>query len=234
MDDPLLIRWIVQAIIILVLSICVHEFGHAIVAHWLGDGLPKSQGRVTLNPAAHADPIGTLAFPLIGLIVTKGATAGFGWGKPVMVNPVAFSRRWRMRTGHMMVALAGPAMNILLGLIITTIHLILLKTGVISIEHDTRMFPTTLHGALAWAAFLNFILAFFNLIPAPPLDGGAVLEGFLPDKWVPTYQNYAPYGPFVLMAVIFIPGMHRLFTVPAQFLLTQWAGIIGLDLPHWM
>ena len=99
------IRWIIQALIILILSICVHEFGHAIVADKLGDPLPRSQGRVTLNPLAHADPIGTLLFPLMALVLTK--SLGFGWGRPVEVSPRHFTRKLSMRTGHMLVAADG-------------------------------------------------------------------------------------------------------------------------------
>src|SRR5690606_2884805 len=115
--SPEQIRWIIQALIILVLSICVHEFGHAIVADKLGDPLPRSQGRTTLNPLSHADPIGTIAFPLIGLLFAGGAY--FGWGRPVLVSPHNFTRKLRMRTAHMLVAAAGPAMNILFGVFIS-------------------------------------------------------------------------------------------------------------------
>jgi Zn-dependent protease len=217
--SPEQVRWIVQAIIILVLSICVHEWGHAIAADKLGDPTPRSQGRVTLNPTKHADPIGTLLFPLIALLATRGMSLGFGWGRPVQIQPHRLSRRFSMRTGHMIVALAGPMMNVVLGTAIAIVHVLLLKFGVIeggSVFHQTGWPPTTMNGVLFYAAFLNFILFFFNLIPAPPLDGGAVLEGLLPERHVPTYQKFAVYGPFVLMAVIFIPGAARIFVVPAQ------------------
>ena len=211
LNSPEVIRLIIQGMIILILSIAVHEFGHAYVAHKLGDRLPESQGRVTLNPMAHADPIGTLIFPLLGLLYTGGHGFGFGWGRPVQVNPISFSRRFRMRTGHMFVALAGPAMNIAFGLVIAIILAILLVSGVLSPGHDLAL-------ALHYAIYLNFILFFFNLIPAPPLDGGAVLEGLLPDRMLPAYRSYAVYGPFVLMAVIFIPGLGRIFVQPAIWL----------------
>jgi Zn-dependent protease len=215
------IRLILQTLIILILSIAVHEFGHAFVAHKLGDRLPKSQGRVTLNPAAHADPIGTLIFPLVGLILTKGASIGFGWGKPVQVNPTSFSRRFRMRTGHMFVAAAGPAMNILFAVFIATVHVTLVATGVI----DPR---TALSSAISSAVAINFVLCFFNLIPAPPLDGGAVIEGLLPDRMVPRYQEYSRYGPLVLFAVIFIPELQALFVTPALWLHGQLYSLLAL------
>ena len=116
------VLWIVQGMIILVLSIAVHEFGHAIVADLLGDDTPRRQGRVTLNPAAHADPMGTLILPLATMIWSAAhggfAGAGFGWGRPVEHNPRNLTRKFRMATGQLMIALAGPMMNILFGTLI--------------------------------------------------------------------------------------------------------------------
>src|SRR5687768_6517591 len=113
-------RWVVQAMAVLLLSICVHEFGHAYIADKLGDTLPRRQGRVTLNPLAHADPIGTVLFPLLGLLYA--GAPGFGWGKPVQVNPNQFNRRFEMRHGHMFVAFAGPFMNATFGLFLGILH----------------------------------------------------------------------------------------------------------------
>ncbi|WP_428263219.1 site-2 protease family protein [Haliangium sp.] len=212
--SPELIRWIIQGLIILILSIAVHEFGHAYVAHKLGDRTPSSQGRLTLNPLAHADPIGTLLFPILGLVFTKGAGFGFGWGRPVEVQPILFTRRFTMRTGHLFVAIAGPVMNLLFGLLIALVHVILLRTGTLT----DLGFGAELSRALQYAVRLNFILAFFNLIPAPPLDGGAVVRGLLPYKWLDGFDRFSTYGPFVLMAVIFIPGLSLLFVMPALWL----------------
>lgn len=212
------IRVILQSLIVLILSIAVHEFGHAYVAHLLGDRLPESQGRVTLNPMAHADPIGTLVFPAAALILTKGASIGFGWGKPVQVNPVSFSRRFTMRVGHMMVAMAGPVMNILFGTLIAVIHFGLVTSGTIV---ATSAFSL----ALMMAVLLNYVLFFFNLIPAPPLDGGAVLAGILPQRMLPAFNKYAVYGPFVLFAVILIPELQMLFLKPAVWM---WQAVYSL------
>jgi Zn-dependent protease len=212
------IKFMVQGMIILILSICVHEFGHAFVADRLGDGLPRSQGRVTLNPVSHADPIGTLLFPVLGFIFTGGKGFGFGWGRPVMVNPVAFTRKFRMRTGHMLVALAGPFMNVLLGLLIGVAIGVLIKTGVVQRGGQ-------LHVILWYGMALNFILAFFNLIPAYPLDGGAVLEGLLPDSALDTWNKIKPYGPFILMAVIFIDELQVVFVKPALWCAQHWHGL---------
>lgn len=204
---PEQMRWIVQAMAVLLLSICVHEFGHAYLADRLGDPLPRQQGRVTLNPLAHADPIGTVVFPLVGLMYA--GVPGFGWGRPVQVQPWRFNRKYEMRKGHMFVAFAGPLMNLLFGSFIAILFAVLLVTETIE------------PGGPAWrllnyAVILNFILFFFNLIPAPPLDGGAVTEGLLPRKYLPAFERYAVYGPFVLMAVILIPGLSTIFTWPAR------------------
>ncbi len=210
MGDANLIRAVIQGIAILLLSIAVHEYGHALVADKLGDRTPRMQGRVTLNPLAHADPIGTLLFPILGMFLSGGASYGFGWGRPVLVNPTAFNRKFSMRTANMLVAAAGPAMNILFGMVIGLVHIGLIAT-------DTIVANGELSQALVKAGILNFVLAFFNLIPAPPLDGGAVIEGLLPSSALNKWRSIAPYGPFILMAVIFIPGLSRIFVVPALF-----------------
>lgn len=212
--SPETIRWIIQAMIILILSVAVHEFGHAIVAHKLGDGLPERQGRVTLNPLAHADPIGTLLFPLMGLLYTGGASLGFGWGRPVQINPVSLSRRFTMRRGHMLVALAGPAMNLLFGSLILIVHMVLLRAGV-------ELRPE-LDRALSHAALLNFVLMFFNLIPLPPLDGSAVLSGVLPDRTARSYERFIEQNSYLalalLLAVFLIPKVQVVFAAPALWL----------------
>ena len=205
--------------IALILSIAVHEFGHAFMADRLGDGTPRSQGRVTLNPIAHADPIGTLLFPIICIFAQPGLL--FGWGRPVMVNPAAFTRRFSMKTGHMMVAAAGPAMNVLLAIFLTLVFGILLKTGLLTPQH-----PIT--GGLTNAIFLNWVLCFFNLIPVPPLDGGAVLIGLLPDRHGHLVEKLGQYG-FLIIIGLLVTGAVSIFIKPAIWLtngslslLTSW------------
>ncbi|HTM23529.1 MAG TPA: site-2 protease family protein [Kofleriaceae bacterium] len=202
-------------------SITVHEFGHAIVAHKLGDRLPMSQGRVTLNPIAHADPIGTIGLPLMFLVMTGGRSLGFGWGRPVQVSPISFTRKLSMRTGHMLVAAAGPFMNFVLGCVVIAAHAILIKTGTLGPRSEW-------HEVFVAAASMNFILMFFNLIPAPPLDGGAVVRGLIPHSWVNGYDKISVYGPFVLMAVVFIPQIRFLFVEPAIWMHRSIAGLWGL------
>jgi len=226
--SPEHMRWVVQAMAVLLLSICVHEFGHAFIADKLGDDTPSRQGRVTLNPIAHADPIGTLLFPLLGLLYA--GAPGFGWGRPVQVQPRNFTRKFPMRVGHMFVALAGPAMNLMFATFLAILHMTLLRFDVIPLDHTHQA-----NIVLTYAVGLNFILFFFNLIPAPPLDGGAVTEGLMPQKYLSAWRQFAVYGPFILMAVILIPQLSRIFVWPATkvtaILYDGLAALFGVTLP---
>lgn len=199
------IQIVVQGMIMFILSVAIHEFGHAWMATRLGDRLPRMQGRVTLNPVAHIDPIGTLLLPAFFLLSTGGL--GFAWGKPVY-------HTIHDRKKRVLVAFAGPAMNVVLAAIIVTIHVILLKAGALDGVGK-------LDDAIFLAVFLNFILFFFNLIPAFPLDGGSVLRGLIPSSWVSTYDQYAPFGPFVIMAFMLIPAFGRALTTPALWMTTH-------------
>jgi Zn-dependent protease len=216
--SPEKLRMIVEYLIIFILSVTVHEFGHAFVADRLGDRLPRSQGRVTLNPMAHADPIGTLLMPVIGGLT---GIALFAWGRPVQVQPQAFSRKFTMRTGHMMVAFAGPAMNVLFALTIAIVTLVLGRTGVLD--------PSShIYGLLHQAIFLNFVLCIFNLVPATPLDGYTVVEGFLPTRSLPAWREYGRYGIFVMMAILFVPGLSRVISWPAMQCYRGLTGLLGI------
>lgn len=208
-------RMIVEYLIIFILSVAVHEFGHAYVADKLGDRTPRSQGRVTLNPAAHADPIGTLLMPVIGGLT---GIPLFAWGKPVMVNPNSFSRKFTMRTGHMFVAFAGPAMNVILALIIATIALVLGRTGIVDVT-------SPLYVGLHRAIVVNFALFVFNLLPTRPLDGYTVVEGLLPYRALPAWREYGKYGLLVMLAVLFLPGFGRVIAWPAMQL---YRGVVFL------
>src|SRR5262249_28961169 len=210
---------IVVTMITLILSIAVHEFGHAFVADRLGDRLPRMQGRVTLNPAAHADPYGTLLFPALFLLLSGGHSLGFGWGKPVQVQPTAFTRKLRMRTAHMFVAAAGPAMNLTFGIVVSFVLLVTMRLGWVGGE---------VANALYQAVLINFVLMFFNFIPFPPLDGGTIVEGLLPTRYLPTFEKIGRFGPFIFFAIILLPGVSNVFVWPAYKLFQFWMGILGL------
>jgi Zn-dependent protease len=162
----------------LVLAITVHEFAHAWVADHLGDPTPRSQGRVTLNPLAHLDPLGTIALILIG----------FGWGKPVEFDPYNLKHRSRDAA---LIAIAGPASNILMAIICSIlIHLVF---------PGTNMFALSLIQIL----FINVSLAIFNLVPVAPLDGEKILYALLPRLTAIEYRQFMrKYGVIVLLLLI--------------------------------
>jgi Zn-dependent protease len=209
---PEQIRWILIYVIVLVISVALHEFGHAIVATTLGDDTPRRQGRVTLNPLAHADPIGTLMMPLFGSIfgAATGYGGGFGWGKPVQWQPHRVSRKISMSAAVILVAVAGPAMNVLLATVVAGTHVILRSLDVLA--------PTShFNEILLLVVRVNFVLFFFNLLPAPPLDGGHVAQNLVPYRHRDAYNNFAKYSPFLILGVMFIPQVQRIFTWPADF-----------------
>lgn len=221
--SPEKIRLILMSVFVLVGSVAFHEFGHALMADRLGDDTPRRQGRVTLNPIVHADPIGTLLLPLIGgmYVASSGGIGGFGWGRPVQWQPSRINRKWRMTTAQILVALAGPSMNVLLAVLISGVHAILLSQGVIDLYGQASFF-------FFFAVVTNFILFFFNLVPAPPLDGGHVAEGLMPYKHRSTFESYARYGPFVVMAVALIPVLSQVFRVPAAFCAENLYRLMGV------
>src|SRR3954454_15836953 len=122
--SPEQIRWILFRVMILIASVAFHEFGHAIMADRLGDDTPRRQGRVTLNPLAHADPIGTLLLPIVGAIhgAAGGGGGGFGWGKPVQWQPSRVRRGISMAKANILVSFAGPFMNLVLGSFVALTH----------------------------------------------------------------------------------------------------------------
>jgi Zn-dependent protease len=169
-------------IIAFLVAITVHEYAHAWMADRLGDPTPRMRGRLSLNPIVHLDIVGTL------LLVV----AGFGWAKPVEVNPRYFPN-WRQ--GMLVVAAAGPLSNITLVFLVG----LLVQLGVIGgIPVLERLAYTMI--------IINAMLAVFNLIPVPPLDGSRILSSLLPPAQSLTYDRLAPYGPLVLLALILLPG----------------------------
>jgi Zn-dependent protease len=209
------VRMAIVSLIAFVLSIAVHEFGHAWMANKLGDRLPAQQGRLTLSPLAHIDPIGTLLMPLLAVFAPGGFPL-LAWGKPVQTNPKAYTRL-SPRTGHMLVALMGPAMNLLLALAISLVLVLVGRTGVLP--------PTIAQGAIDFFLKLNVMLMFFNLLPVPPLDGGSVLAGLLPDslQFIPAFLQR--YGILVFFA-LWLSGLLKLVLRPAYHLAALWADAV--------
>lgn len=209
--SPEQIRRIFIYVFVLLISVALHEFGHAIMADKLGDDTPRRQGRVTLNPLAHADPIGTLLLPLVGSLygAVTGFGGGFGWGKPVQWQPHRVSRKVSMTTAKILVAVAGPAMNVVLAVVVAAVHSLLMAQHVVT-------FSTGIGQILRFAVVTNFVLFFFNLLPVPPLDGGHVAQSFTPYRYREQFDQLARYAPFVVLAFMLIPAIQFVFSWPAS------------------
>lgn len=202
-------------LIAFVLSITVHEFGHAWVADKLGDGLPRSQGRVSLSPVTHVDPIGTLLMPFL---MVFASIPMLGWGRPVRTNPLAYTRRISRATGHMLVATAGPAMNFLMALVVTIVVVVGLRTQVISLDLASAL--------VSYLVQLNISLMLFNLLPIPPLDGGAVLAWALPRSLQFVVDFLNRWGTFILLAILISP-LIKIVYVPMRFVSEAWLGLLS-------
>lgn len=188
------------SVLAMLLCLTFHEAAHAYVARLLGDRTAELQGRLSLNPFVHADPLGTIILPAIGALFHMPI---LGWAKPVPVD----SRNLRNpRRDYMFVAMAGPASNLLLaGIFIFCLNLYEVRlSDVITQTH----FLYPLVKLLGAAVYINVFLAIFNLIPLPPLDGATVLMWFLPDDWARKYQEVvAPYGFFILLFLLMGGGL---------------------------
>lgn len=185
---------LISRVITLVVAFTVHELAHAWSADQLGDLTPRRAGRLTLNPLAHLDPLGSLL-----LIV-----AGFGWARPVPIDPSALERR--TPAGTMLVSAAGPFSNLVLALIAS----LPFQMGLVDpFIQPSGLLPSA-GSFLQEFIFINLILLFFNLIPIAPLDGDKVLEYFLPPRGRLTLYRIRPYGPIVLLMLVVVTPMFGL------------------------
>ena len=193
--------------VVLLFSLSFHESAHAWMAWRLGDDTAKNLGRVSLNPIVHIDPIGTLLFPLIQIFTNVPL---LGWAKPTPYNPANFRRDVTMRKGHMLVAAAGPVSNFLLALIFTAILFVLIKAHVVDSQEDFLLHLMVL------GIELNVLLAVFNLIPIPPLDGSKVASFGLPGDLGEQYDRIVgPYG-FMILMLLLISGAFGYVVYPVQ------------------
>ena len=176
-------------------SLAFHEFGHAASAVMLGDQTPREQGRLTLNPIVHVDPLGTLVLPLALILMGQPP---FGWAKPVIVTPYRFTRRLEMRTGLMITAAAGPLMNLFLA-----VGCALLAAA--GARHDGLAWGPQAVTVLEQLTGLNVVLCLFNLLPLPPLDGSRVVSGLLPIGMRSVYQQLERISP-ALLGLLFFTG----------------------------
>ena len=199
------------AFVVLILSLTVHEAAHAITADRLGDPTARLLGRVSLNPAVHVDPIGTILFPLISMFT--GAPL-IGWAKPVPVNPTRLGRHWKRK--FMVIAAAGPASNIVIAIVAALLLHIIPISG--SLEEAT-LAPLAVF--LYRLVGLNVLLAVFNMIPVPPLDGGNVVAGVLRGPLAEAFDRLRPYGFLILYALI-LSGTLNTIVFPAADAVSSW------------
>lgn len=174
------------AFLVLIFSLSVHEAAHAWSADRLGDPTARLLGRVSLNPAVHVDPIGTILFPLMAMMT---GVPLIGWAKPVPVNLRELRGNWRQK--YMLIAAAGPASNLVLALLAAIVFRLLSTTDGPVVR------------ALYFLVELNVLLAVFNLLPIPPLDGGNVLAGLLRGPAAETLDRLRPYGFLILYGLMF-------------------------------
>lgn len=200
--------------VVLLLAISAHEAAHAWMSYKFGDDTARLLGRVTLNPVAHTDPIGTLLIPIAGFIF--GSAGGtfplLGWGKPTPVNPL----RWRNKDlANVMVSLAGILANLFIALIAFVILKVIIMNGGRAALPESLQEPILLF--LQYLLFMNVSLAVFNLLPFPPLDGSKVLETFLPASMQPMLEILEQHGYIILLILIYVGFTSVIISPVIQF-----------------
>lgn len=225
MFDSISLPTILVSYVALLFSLSVHEASHATAAYWLEDDTAARLGRMTLNPLAHMDPLGTFLFPLLGM------ATGFpfiGWAKPVPVDPRNLTRRFTQRVAYALVAGAGPLSNLIQAVVFLGIMFLVVKAVVPLPELEYQVFARALLAArvesiqalqlgttatlflalLGRLVLINLGLALFNLLPMGPLDGAGILRGFLPWRWLPKFDRIQPWmgGVLIVLALTGLLG----------------------------
>jgi Zn-dependent protease len=193
MTDNVLLQ-IAMWLVPLVIAIVFHEIAHGLVARWLGDNTAADLGRLTLNPIKHIDPFGTVILPLL---LALSHAPMFGWAKPVPVN---YRRLRNPRRDMVLVALAGPGMNLLLALVGT----IVLAATLSLTSNPDSLATTIIAGNALNFVLINIFLGVFNLLPIPPFDGGHVVEGLLPRSLAKPFRRIGRYSLLVFMILILV------------------------------
>ena len=192
-------------IIPLLFAITLHEAAHGWVASKLGDHTARMMGRVTLDPTKHIDPIGTIAIPLVLLLSSSGFI--FGWAKPVPIN---FNALRNGKNGMIWVALAGPVANIVMAICWLFVMIIAIKMNITILIEMGRV-----------GILVNCVLAVFNLLPIPPLDGSRVISALLPNRLAYQYNQLEQYGLYILLGLMFLGGFNYLVR-PWVELILSW------------
>lgn len=175
----------------IIIGITFHEAAHGYVSHWLGDPTPKNQGRLSINPLAHIDPMGFIALLLVG----------FGWGKPVMIDPRYYKNPKR---DELLVSLAGVTTNLIIAIIFAVIQILLIDTGA---AYSMGSSWNVVNLIIQYIVFVNLVLMCFNLLPIPPLDGFSVITQLFDLRRYDWYYKLYSNGFFILMALVFIGAL---------------------------
>ena len=208
------------AYVVLLFSLSVHESAHAWMAHKIGDDTALLLGRVSLNPLVHIDPLGTVLFPLLQIFT---GIPTLGWAKPTPYNPANFGRHVTMRRGHMLVAGAGPVSNMLLALLFTTVLYVGVQAGLPVFEANpvtgvARITRNPVTRTLIAGIQMNVVLAVFNFVPIPPLDGSKVASYGLPGSFGDRYDRVMePYG-YMILLLLMVTGVLSFIISP----ITDW------------
>lgn len=189
MSDFLSLSTLLFRVPALLIALSLHEYAHAAMSDSLGDPTPSAMGRLTVNPLAHLDILGTILLVI----------CGFGWAKPVMVNP-NYYKDWRK--GTLLVSFAGPGMNLFIGFLCVLLMVVLFPHGYQGQAGAQLLF---------WILEYNVWFAFFNLIPVPPMDGSKIVSSFLPGEMAWKFENFsAQYGFLILMGLVFTGLVSRI------------------------
>jgi Zn-dependent protease len=189
-------------------SLSIHECAHALAANWSGDPTGRYQGRITLNPMAHIDPIGTVILPLSMMIFGGGMM--FGWAKPVPFNPLNLRNR---KLGEILIAAAGPASNLVLMVICAVLMKIFFYSDIVSRDAFGDV-SGAIFTILQYGIVMNIVLAVFNMIPIPPLDGSHILRNVLPDTLADRYSQLSPLAGFVILILLVNIGVTGWLATP--------------------
>lgn len=210
-------EWLMGELMMLpgiIIGLCFHEYAHAIVAYKLGDPTPKMQGRLTVNPAAHLDPIGFLALLFVG----------FGWGRAVEINPYNFKKQ---RRGELLVSLSGVTMNLIIAIVFSFVYRFYLSTG-------NSLYTPGMGGYIGqiifYIIYINVVLMIFNLIPVPPLDGFGIVTEIFDLKRQPWYWNLYNNGFFILMILILFNVTDMVLNPAIRGVMTLLGGISGIGI----